>query len=242
MQHTYKVTGMTCNNCVATVTESLNAINNITNVIVNLEKQEVTINMTKHIPTAVLQKSLPDKYTISEKKETNVFNNSKDIQTEKTELQQLFPLFLIFTFILGASVLLNFKPWNVSQFMLDFMGIFFIVFSFFKFLDLKGFTTSFKMYDPLAKMLPAYSWVYPFIELLLGILLLMRIEIPLALIITILTLGITTVGVTKSLLSKQAIKCACLGSVLNLPMTKATFIENTIMLIMAITMLIKFYY
>ena len=60
-------------------------------------------------------------------------------------------------------------------------------------------------------------------------------------IITIIILGITTVGVTKSLLDKKAIQCACLGTALKLPMTKATFIENSIMIIMAIVMLIEIY-
>jgi hypothetical protein len=119
------------------------------------------------------------------------------------------------------------------------MGLFYVVFSFFKLLDVKGFATSFQMYDPLAKGLPKYGLVYPFIELALGIFFLMRFQILAALILTLLILGITTIGVTKSLLDKKAIKCACLGSVLNLPMTKATFIENTIMIVMAIFMILK---
>jgi hypothetical protein len=41
--------------------------------------------------------------------------------------------------------------------MLDFIGLFYIVFSFFKFLDLKGFSVSFRMYDPLAEALPVYA-------------------------------------------------------------------------------------
>ena len=121
--------------------------------------------------------------------------------------------------------------------MLDFMGLFYVVFSFFKLLDLKGFPASFKMYDPLAKVIPVYGWIYPFIEVALGVMFLMRFEITTALIITLIILGITTAGVTKSLLDKKAIQCACLGTVLNLPMTKATFIENSIMIIMAIAML-----
>jgi hypothetical protein len=121
------------------------------------------------------------------------------------------------------------------------MGLFYIVFSFFKFLDYKGFPESFKMYDPLAKKLPAYGWVYPFLELALGLLFLTRTEIPSALIITLIILGITTIGVTKALLSKSTIQCACLGTALKLPMTKATFIENSIMIVMAISMLIKLY-
>ena len=74
--------------------------------------------------------------------------------------------------------------------MLDFMGLFYIVFSFFKFLDLKGFPESFKMYDPVAKVVPIYGWLYPFIELALGLLFLMRIQIPIALIMLVKQLQI----------------------------------------------------
>ncbi|MDC1365353.1 heavy metal transporter, partial [Algibacter sp.] len=116
---------------------------------------------------------------------------------------------------------------------------FYVVFSFFKLLDLKGFPESFKMYDPIAKVIPLYGWVYPFIEVALGVMFLMRIEIPIALIITLIILGITTIGVTKTLLDKKTIQCACLGTALKLPMTKATFFENSIMIVMAIVMLIK---
>ena len=121
--------------------------------------------------------------------------------------------------------------------MLDFMGLFFIVFSFFKMLDLNGFTQSFKMYDPLAKRVSFYGRIYPFIETLLGLIFLMRYEINIALITTLVLLVTTTTGVSKVLLQKQSIQCACLGTVLKLPMTEATFIENSIMIIMAILML-----
>lgn len=95
------------------------------------------------------------------------------------------------------------------------------------------------MYDPLAKVLPPYALIYPFIELGLGLCFLFRFQITTALILTIVILGITTIGVTRSLINKRAIQCACLGTVLNLPMTKATFIENTIMIVMAVIMLVN---
>jgi hypothetical protein len=71
---------------------------------------------------------------------------------------------------------------------------------------------------------------------------LIRFEVKIALIVTIIILGITTFGVTKTLLDKKSIKCACLGTVLNLPMTEATFIENFIMITMALYMLSRFMY
>jgi len=156
----------------------------------------------------------------------------------KSKLQQLQPLLLILGYITIATLLLNFRRPNWDGAMLDFMGLFFIVFSFFKILDLRGFPDSFKMYDPLAKAIPAYAWVYPFIETALGLMFLMRFEIPIALVVTLVVLGITTIGVTKTLLDKKSIQCACLGTALKLPMTEATFIENAIMIVMAILLLI----
>ena len=104
-------------------------------------------------------------------------------------------------------------------------------------MDLKGFPESFAMYDPLAKALPFYGWLYPFLELVLGLMFLMRFEVQTALIFTIIVLGITTIGVTRTLLDKKSIRCACLGTALKLPMTEATFIENAIMIVMATIML-----
>jgi len=243
MKHTYKIEGMTCNNCKASVEKYLSELDNITNVTVNLEQGEAELIMSKHIDTETLQKALPEKYNLSEKKEKNVFASSsissKSLEEEKSKLQQLKPLLLIIFYIASASVLLHYKNWSWSEFMLDFMGLFYIVFSFFKMLDLKGFPDSFRMYDPLAKRIPNYGKIYPFIETALGLMFLMRFEVNIALIITLVVLGITTIGVTKTLLDKKSIRCACLGTALKLPMTEATFIENAIMIVMAILMLLN---
>lgn len=245
MKHTYKITGMTCGSCKASVEKSLENIEDVTNVEVNLKKGEAEVNMNKHISTDILQKALPEKYTLSEKQEKNVFASSSmttmPMEEEKSKLQQLKPLLLIIFYIATASVLLHYKDWTWSAFMLDFMGLFSIVFSFFKMLDLKGFPESFKMYDPLAKRVPAYGWIYPFIETALGLMFLMRLKVEIALIITLVVLGITTIGVTKTLLDKKSIRCACLGTALKLPMTEATFIENAIMIVMAILMLLNIF-
>lgn len=236
MTHTYKVTGMTCQHCKASVEESLNHIKNINSVSVNLEAAEATIDMEQHVDLKTLQNALSDKYSIT--KQADFEDVSGEHIQEQSKVQQLFPLFLIFGYITVASMLLNYSDWEISSFMFDFMGLFYIVFSFFKFLDYTGFPDSFRMYDPLAKALPVYGWVYPFVETALGLMFLMRFEIDIALVATIVVLGITTIGVTRSLFSKKTIKCACLGTALNLPMTEATFIENTIMLVMAVWMLL----
>ena len=68
---------------------------------------------------------------------------------------------------------------------------------------------------------------------------LMRYEVNIALIMTLVVLGITTIGVSKTLIDKKSIRCACLGTALKLPMTEATLIENTLMITMAALMLFE---
>ena len=235
MKHTYKIEGMTCNNCKASVEKYLNDLPHISHVSIDLEKGKAEVTMDKHISSDELQNALPEKYTVS----APTSLTSSTIPSEKTKLQQLKPLLLILFYITSAGALLHYKDWSWSEFMLDFMGLFYIVFGFFKMLDLKGFPESFKMYDPLAKRLPIYGWIYPFIETALGIMFLMRYEVNIALIMTLLVLGSTTLGVTKTLLDKKSIRCACLGTALKLPMTEATLIENTLMITMAALMLFE---
>jgi len=233
MQQTYSVMGMTCQGCVASVKEKLSKVDGVLDVVIDLEKGEAQLELANPLPLSRLKSVLPEKYSIEEGHV--ILDNVATIGKSKWE--QLRPLFLIFVYLFTAAFLLNYMNWSVGEAMLDFMGLFYIVFSFFKFLDLKGFPESFRMYDPLAKSLPVYGWIYPFIELGLGILFLMRIQISMALWITVVILGITTIGVAKALLDRKSIRCACLGTALKLPMTEATFIENAIMLVMAFTML-----
>ncbi len=240
MTHTYNITGMTCGGCKASVEKYLGNVDNVTNVSVNLEKAEAEVTMSSHVATEALKKALPEKYTLSKKENKNIFqmtSQSVDETGQKSKWQQLQPLLFLLFYIATASILLHYKNWDGNAVMLDFMGLFFIVFSFFKMLDLKNFPESFRMYDPLAKRVSIYGWIYPFIETALGLMFLMRFEIETALVATLIILSITTVGVTKTLLDKKSIRCACLGTALKLPMTEATFIENAIMIVMAIVML-----
>lgn len=234
MIHTYQITGMTCSGCSSGIEEKLNGIAGVIRATVNLEKAEAEVEMKNHISTAAFQNAIGQKYTIREK----VDEGMMPVEAEpKSEWRQLFPLFLIFGYISVAAILLNRSPFDSHGFMLDFMGLFYIVFSFFKMLDLKGFPDSFRMYDPLAKKVSFYAILYPFIETALGLMFLLRFEIGVALYATLVILGITTIGVTKVLLDKKSIQCACLGTALKLPMTKATFIENSLMIAMAIAMI-----
>ena len=123
MKHTYKIEGMTCGNCKATIEKTLNELQNVEAVTVNLEKGEATIAMSRHIDTAELQEVLPSKYTILEKKHENVPPSSSmssfEVEQGQSKLQQLKPLLLIIFYITVAGVLLHYKSWSWNGFMLD---------------------------------------------------------------------------------------------------------------------------
>jgi copper chaperone CopZ len=224
---------MTCNGCKSSIEDKLSSLDGVDGVQVYLNKGEAVIQSKKPISFSLIANSLPPKYNI-----TSIGSSQDNERIKASKLKQLKPLFIILAYISITSLLLNFKNWNSTNVMLDFMGLFYIIFSFFKILDIKGFSISFRMYDPLAKKVPLYGIIYPFIEILLGIMFLTRIEVELAIILTIIVLGITTIGVTQALLNKKLISCACLGTTLKLPMTEATFIENALMIIMAFSLII----
>ena len=128
---------------------------------------------------------------------------------------------------------------NLMQWMNHFMAGFFLVFSFFKMLNVKGFAESYAMYDIIAKRIKSYGYIYVFIELSLGIAYLIGFNPLLTNIVTAIVMIISIVGVLQSVLNKQKIKCACLGDVFNLPMSTITIIEDALMIGMSLIMLIN---
>ncbi len=121
--------------------------------------------------------------------------------------------------------------------MTNFMAGFFLVFSFFKLLDLRGFAGAYSTYDLLAERWPGYGLIYPFLELGLGLAFLFRIAPDAANWATILLMGFSSLGVIRALMRRQTIRCACLGTVLNLPMSTVTLVEDMLMIAMAAAML-----
>ncbi len=237
MIHTYKIDGMTCNGCAKSVTQALKQIGEIKDVQIDLLNGEVQIEMHQHIGITHLQNALTEvgSYSIS-----NPHKNTTSSQDSSHNLKRLFPLLLVFSYLLGLVLLTQLtEGWNAIKAMQIFMGGFFVAFSFFKFLDIKGFAHSFSNYDPISKRWLSYGYIYPFIELSLGIAYLTGINLFLTNIITLVVITIGTIGVAQALWQKRSIQCACLGTVFNLPMTQVTLTENSVMIVMAVGMLVQ---
>lgn len=60
MNHTYKVSGMTCSGCQGKVQDLLSKVNGVKKVAIDLTKGEAAIEMDKHISTSELKTALKD--------------------------------------------------------------------------------------------------------------------------------------------------------------------------------------
>lgn len=201
--------------------------------------------MSKHINTAELNSAVKKagKYfledTENEMTEPAALNPYA-IEEDTTKFKALMPLVIIFIYLMGFVTLseIHRGEFNFMLSMNNFMGGFFLIFSFFKFLNLRGFADAYSIYDIIAKKWHGYGFLYPFIELFLGISYLYGLFPKTTNIITLLVMLISSIGVIQSVLKKNKIQCACLGTVFNLPMTTVTIIEDLLMVTMAAIMLI----
>ena len=81
----------------------------------------------------------------------------------------------------------------------------------------------------LARAVPGYAVAYPFIELALGLAYLTDVVPVVTNGLTAVVMAIGLIGVVRAVMSGQTIRCACLGTGFNLPMSTVTIIENSIM-------------
>ena len=244
---TYQLSGLTCKNCANKVLTALKPFAEL--VEVSLDPQQITLTgATAGVAAlnAVLKNS--GNYVIGAEigapKTSANSNLSAKNGNDNAESVAFFvtykPLLLVFGYILLASLALELTNGSFAshRFMSNFMAGFFLVFSFFKLLDLRGFASSYAMYDLLAKKWQAYGFIYPFIELGLGTAYLLGYRPMLTNVITLIVMAFSSIGVILAVANKQKIKCACLGTGFNLPMTTVTIIEDLLMAAMAAWMLI----
>ena len=120
---------MTCGNCKSSVLEKLSFFKEINVAKIDLSSGITDLEVTQKISLKLINEQLNPKY----KAEIFIENTSIDNGTESSESKwrQLFPLFLIFGYLIAGTFYLQKELLTIAGFMYDFMGLFFIVFSFF---------------------------------------------------------------------------------------------------------------
>lgn len=235
MQVTYNISGMTCGGCLNRVKTALEALPTVSSAEIDLATGEAVLEQQTSIPLETLQTAIGH-YTIEQTSTVTAPAATTEQELPPIAWQTYRPLLIIVGYILGVSLLVQYPFDNFSgmTWMRHFMAGFFLVFSFFKMLNLKGFAESYSMYDLVAARWRTWGYIYPFVELGLGILYLTNLVPFYTNLITIIVLGVSTIGVIESNLNQRKIKCACLGDVFNLPMSTVTIIEDVSMVLMAI--------
>jgi copper chaperone CopZ len=235
---TYPLIGLHCNACVGRVTKALAPL--AEEVQVSLTPQQVLIKNSR-VSMSDLQAavSAAGKYVLSAPEK--VVEPTLSASPEKSWLQTYQPLLLILGFVLASSVLVQVGQgrdavWHET--MRYFMAGFFLVFSFFKLLDIRAFANAYAGYDLLAAKWHSWGLIYPFVELALGLAYLANWNPAFTHITTLLVMGFSAIGVIRAVLSKTKIQCACLGTVFQLPMSTVTIVEDVGMVLMAAMMLL----
>ncbi len=250
---TFALTGLHCNACVGRVTKSLEPLAGSTAVSLN-PMQVVLTDATADFETLKTAVAGAGKYVLVPNQALNTAQAQsiraqaapEIIASENASTSWLAtysPLLLIIAYILGGSVLVQVGMGGLTsvstlETMRYFMAGFFLVFSFFKLLDINAFADAYAGYDLLAKRWRGWGLLYPFVELTLGIAYLAHVNPVFTHGVTIIVMGFSAIGVVRAVASKTQIQCACLGTVFKLPMSTVTIVEDVGMVAMAAAMLV----
>lgn len=219
--NTFEVSGMTCAGCASKVEKALRSIAPQTNVTLSPPVAIVPSGVSLDSLNAALGSI--GKYRVSA-------IAAKPEAASLAWIKTYYPLFLI----IGLCAAIAFAS---ASWMMGFMAAFYIAFGAFKLLDIPAFARSYARYDIVAKHVPLWGYVYPFLELGLGFAFLFYFQITAVTWIALITSLVGAVGVIQSVSRGETIQCACLGTVFQLPMSTVTIVENLGMAAMAAWML-----
>lgn len=151
-----------------------------------------------------------------------------------SKIRRYWPLFslVLIAFLASAALHKNHAALHLSW-MSTFMGIFLCQFAMLKLFHPSGFVEGFQKYDLIASKSKIYGYIYPLIELSLGLGYLAHVMPILINIVTIVVFGIGAVGVVQALRKGLDVRCACLGTVIDVPLSTVTLTEDFAMIAMA---------
>ena len=230
MQQHLIVNGMTCGNCVAGVQRRFESVAGVTSAAVSLPN------------TAVVEIQDGSTVEISQLRDTLIgskFSVEFGRPSPFAFLQTFAPLIMMFGVVLVWATVLTFPIGHHWQhdWMRHFMGGFFLLFGMLKAVNLKNFAAMYRGYDLLAVRIPVWGYVYPFVELALGVLYTFDAYATQTNIATAVIMTFGAIGITQKLQRGSNQTCACLGGFFSVPLTWVTVAENMLMAAMAVFML-----
>ena len=127
---------------------------------------------------------------------------------------------------------------SLLQFLESFLGVFFLTFAAFKLINLKEFAYGFQSYALMKDRSVLWGYFFPFVQVAFGMLYMLGRGGYLLDGVVVVWSGANAYIVWLTLQKKDTIFCVCLGSVIKLPLTTISFVEDFGMVIMALVMII----
>jgi copper chaperone CopZ len=229
MQQQLTIEGMHCGGCVSKVKRILGSIPGVDGANVSLPNIAVIDVTTKlSLPTIEAALKKEGSYEVREGG-PSVFER----------IRTFLPLICMFLAVVVWATVLSFPlghHWT-HDWMRHFMGGFFLLFGALKVSNLKNFAVMYKGYDLLAARAPVWGYVYPFVELSLGVLYTLDVYGTGTNIVTAVLMTFGAIGIVRKLQRGGDQTCACLGGFFSVPLTWVTVAENMLMAVMAVYML-----
>lgn len=230
MEQKITIDGMHCQGCANKVTRLLKSMPGIAAASVTLPNLAI-IDCTTRLSSAHIQAHLS---------QGGVYAVREGWPSILERHKQFLPLFWMFVAVVAWATVAA-APFGhhwAHDCMRHFMGGFFLLFGGLKLWNLRGFASMYASYDVLAKRVPAWGYMYPFVEVGLGILYTVDLWQTQANVATAVLMAFGAIGIVQKLRQGGSVTCACLGGVFAVPLTWVTVAENILMVVMAIWMLI----
>lgn len=240
MNYKFSIYGISCASCIQKISILLTNELNATNI--NFSANSSIVEFKSSISTNVKQLNMSlakiGSYTVGMVTEVN----TQPVSMSTEDKPSYKPIYMIFTYLVLVNLVISAKSTQLDSFMANFMASFFLVFSFFKLLDLDGFVGGYSSYDLIAKKFYRYGYIYPFIEFGFGFGYLVfphNLYFNSAVFVLML---VSSIGVIQAKLSKQQFYCACVGTFLKVPLGSIAIIEDLLMTVMALAMVLQIIY
>jgi glutaredoxin/uncharacterized membrane protein YphA (DoxX/SURF4 family) len=167
--------------------------------------------------------------------------NYFDVKTLKQEGTTYQPIIAIFATTFLMALTTNWAIMGGLSFIRAtelFIAISMCVLAIQKLRDLDSFSNQFITYDLLAMRWVRYAYIYPFVEMLAGVVMIAGLFTPIAAPAALFIGTIGAISVVKAVyIDKRDLKCACVGGDSNVPLGFISLTENIMMMAMAVWML-----
>lgn len=140
--------------------------------------------------------------------------------------------------VISATLMSTLSGFNGIEWIRWFLGGFMIVFGGLKLMGIEVFIKVFPLYDLIAKRFPPYKYLYPLLQVFLGMLFLIGI-FSVVRDITVIVISLSgLLGMVKVVSQRGPVKLSYVGTLIRLRFSSVVLFENTVMVFLAIIMLI----